>query len=406
MNISVLIVDDEELILRGLRRTLRGYRKEWDVEFANSGHVALEMLASKTYEVIVSDMRMPGMNGNELLAEVKRLYPGMVRIILSGHADKGLILESTCLAHQYLAKPCDGKDLESAIDRCRYLHSLLLSDELSQLVAGLSSVPSLPDLYLEVVQILEDESMDLRDAGDVIERDPGMSMKVLQLVNSAFFGLQRSISRAADAVGYLGSSTLKALVLSTKIFSEYAGAKDLAYSAKDTADRGLRCGLLAQRIAKEMEASDELVDHALLAGALHDVGEMILACNMPQRVAKVWQLIDSEGLENEAAESQILGSTHAEVGAYLLNLWGIPQPIVEAVALHHHPGDCCADEFNVLTAVHIAIALEALGQDPNADFEEGAPIPGLDMEYLKRVGVSDRLQGWAEMAILAGREAS
>ena len=102
----ILFVDDEPLVLQGLQRMLRPMRNEWEMAFVESGRRALEEMATLPFQVVVSDMRMPGMNGAQFLSHVQELYPRTVRLILSGHADKDLIMKCVGTAHQFLAKPC------------------------------------------------------------------------------------------------------------------------------------------------------------------------------------------------------------------------------------------------------------------------------------------------------------
>lgn len=391
--IRILFVDDEEMILRGLRRMLHGYRDFWDVSYATSGEQALELMEQSDFDVVVSDMRMPGMNGNELLAEAKKRHPSTVRIILSGHADPKLILDSTHHAHQYIAKPCSEEELKSAIGRCCEVRDLLEDEALVKTVSGLSSIPSLPKLYLDVVRVSEDESKSLRDVGDVVAKDVGMTAKILQLVNSSFFGSSRHIESMQDAMVFLGADTLKALVLSVKLFKCFNGNELDKLNVERIASHSLATGMLAQRIAKEAGAAKEVCDHALFAGGLHDIGQLILALNMPEPSAEIHQLENSSDLSLVEAENQVLGSNHARVGAYLLRLWGLPQPIVEAVAFHHDPRSCLSTEFTALTAVHLANGFEPLAS-VGEDGEPAALPSVLDIEYLEAVGVVDKLETW------------
>jgi len=389
----ILFVDDEEMILKGLRRMLFASRDKWGVSFANSGERALEELEKSSYDVIVSDMRMPGMNGNQLLAEVQRRHPSVVRVILSGHADRELILESTRYAHQYLSKPCEEGELKSTLERCCHVRSLLQEESLVQLVSSLTTIPSLPVLYTELLEVVGSNSWTLRDVGAVIAKDIGMTAKVLQLVNSPFFGLTRHIADAEDAVSYLGIDTIKALVLSVKVFSQFDQETIGGLSVERIARHDMNTGMLARLIATAEGAPEPTVDHAFLAGTLHDAGRLILAANRPKAYAEVLSLVKGEGLETCEAELKVIGSTHAQVAAYLLSIWALPQPIVEAVAHHHAPSECPADSFTPLTAVHVANALDSMAE-PGGD--RGDEPHGLDRAYLERIGLLHRLPVWRE----------
>jgi len=378
---------------------LFAFRDEWDMSFANCGEQALEQMEEHPFDVIVSDMRMPGMDGNQVLSEVMKRYPSTVRIILSGHADRELILESTRYAHQYLSKPCDENELKSTIERCCHVRALLEDETLVELVSSLSTIPSLPSLYAEVMQVAEDESKDLHDVGEVISKDVGMTAKVIQLVNSAFFGLPRQIASPAEAVTYLGVDIIKALVLSVKLFSQFSKDKLGKLSVEHLAQHNMRTGMLARQIATKEGVPKTMIDHAFLAGSLHDSGQLILAANLPDKYAEAMAAVEHEGIPLIEAEERVFGANHAQVAAYLLSIWALPQPIVEAVAHHHTPSECPASGFTPLTAVHFANAFERAAD--RGEMEEGAEdeINGLDAAYLERIGLLHRVPEWREACL-------
>ena len=209
MNSRVLFVDDDPLVLQGLQRMLRPQRGEWDMTFAGSGAEALKFLGATTVDVVVSDMLMPGMNGAQLLAEVMRLHPETIRIILSGHANKDLILQCVGCTHQYLSKPCEPDALRAVIRRATSLETNLENARVKELVAKLGELPTIPALYSQVVTALNDPDTTVAEVGRIVEQDPAMTAKLLKLVNSAYFGLRRQVSSAAEAAAYLGIDTIK-----------------------------------------------------------------------------------------------------------------------------------------------------------------------------------------------------
>src|SRR5216683_1384998 len=228
MKKRILFVDDEVNVLQGLRRMLNPMRHEWEMVFVESGQEALALLAQAPCDVIVSDMRMPGsdmrmpgMDGTQLLTQVMERFPLTVRIILSGYADSAMILKAVGPVHQYLAKPCDAATLQLTIARACALRSLLADPTLQGLVAGMQTLPSLPTLYLEVLEAVQDPQGSLERVGDIMSRDISMTAKMLQLVNSAFFGLRRHVSNPGEAVKLLGLDTIKALILSMQVFSRF-----------------------------------------------------------------------------------------------------------------------------------------------------------------------------------------
>lgn len=208
MKLSVLFVDDEPHVLQGLQRMMRSMRQEWEIITAGGGLEALDLLSRKPVDVVVTDMRMPGMDGTQLLNEIKNSYPQIVRIILSGQSDREMILKSVRPAHQYLAKPCNDEILKSTIERSCWLRDLLADNSLKQLISRIDSLPSLPTLYLEILRELESPYSSMQKIGEIISRDIGMTAKILQMVNSAFFGFRRHIASPAEAAELLGLETI------------------------------------------------------------------------------------------------------------------------------------------------------------------------------------------------------
>ncbi|HSV92346.1 MAG TPA: HDOD domain-containing protein, partial [Desulfobacterales bacterium] len=217
---AVMFVDDEPLVLQGLQRMLRPERERWDMRFARSGAEALGLLEREPFDAVVSDLRMPEMDGAALLAAVMDRYPHMARIVLSGEMDRELTFRTVHCAHQFLSKPCDADTLKQTLARASSLRRLLNDRKLKSLLPRLESLPSLPALYTEILAEIQAPNSSFRKVGDLVARDLGMTAKILQLVNSAFFGLARRVASPQDAVSLLGYDTVRALVLSAKIFSQ------------------------------------------------------------------------------------------------------------------------------------------------------------------------------------------
>jgi len=389
MKKRILFVDDEPNILQGLKRLLRSQRHEWDMQFAEGGEQALEMLEQEPFDAIVSDMKMPGMDGAQLLDEVKNRHPEMVRFILSGYSDQELVMRSVGPSHQYMAKPCEPELLKTNLADAFALRELLASENLRTIVTGMDSLPSLPNIYREVVEELQLPDSSIKAVGELVEQDPGMSIKILQLVNSAYFGISRQITSASEASNFLGMDVIKSLVLSEGVFSQFDSAVIKALSLDVMKNRCLQVAQAARSIAKAEGADDKMVDQAFLAGLLCDMGTMVLASNEPEDLLRVRDLVKSENVNWCFAEKQVFGTTHAEVGAYLLGLWGIDDDVVAAVA-YHHPGAYPTTQFSALTAVFIAtsyITEKPPSEDQPLFSEEG-------LAYLEHLGLADRLTEW------------
>lgn len=387
----ILFVDDEPNVLSGLRRMMRPMKHEWDMDFADCGENALQLMGAKAYDAIVSDMRMPGMNGAQLLRRVMRDYPNTVRIAFSGHAEKELMLDCAETAHQYLAKPCDADQVRQTINRACELRRLLDNDDLQQLVSGLSTVPSLPELYVEIVEMIKSPDVSVKEVGDTIARDIGMTAKILQLVNSAFFGLRRHVATPGDAATLLGMEVVQGLVLTTKVFNELDQVADSGLDVTRIWQLSTETGALARQISA-MEIQDaKTKDYALMAGLLHAVGRLVLAVNRPQDYLEATALLDDGNMEMWQAEQAVFGHSHMDVGAYLLGLWGLVDPIVEAVAYYQYPQCSHGAGFWPITAVHAASALL------RGEHEAGNQTRFLDTEYLTKAGVADHVEHWQEL---------
>jgi len=387
MKKRILFVDDEPMVLEALRRVLRPLSAEWDMAFVDSGQKALELMERLPFDVIIAEMRMPRMNGAKLLTEVWKRFPNTVRLILSGHADAKLILECVGTAHQCLSKPCQAQDLKAAISRASGLGQSLQDENLRHLVSRLDRVPSIPSLYAEIVEKLRDPEVSAAEIGEILLKDLAMTAKILKLVNSAFFGLGREISNPADAVTYLGMDTIKCLVLSIHAFSQFNNAKLGAFSIDSLWEHSQRTAGVAKEIAKLEDSGPKVMDESFVAGLLHDIGKLILAAHFSHDYD---QVIAAAGGGTPAlldAEQKAFGANHAELGGYLLGLWGLPVPVVEAIALHHHPAKSPSLEFGPLTAVHAANGLVNAEKNPGG-------LAEVDMDYLNALGLGDRLEFW------------
>lgn len=393
MKLQILFVDDQPKVLQSIRRMLHGMRREWDMTFAQSGHEALDLLAKSSSDVVVTDMRMPQMDGAQLLTEVKKQYPHMVRIVLSGHSDKDMILKSVQPAHQYLSKPCDAETLKSTISRTCALRSLLSQESLKRIVSKIDSLPSLPSLYTEITKELQSSDPSIQKIGQIISKDLGMTAKVLQLVNSAFFGIPRHIEDPAQAASLLGIDTIKALVLTAEVFSKFDQVKLAAFDIERLWDHSFMTGELVKQIVKAEGVDKQTADDAYLAGLLHDIGKLVLVDAFADKYKEILDLAGNEKIILAEAENQVLRISHAEVGAYLLGLWGLPDPIVVAIGYHHHPFNCPEQSLIPLTAVHAADALiNEDGLNPKAESSEQL----IDSEYLAVLGLSERISAWRE----------
>jgi len=330
----ILFVDDERPVLDALRALLRHRRHEWDMVFVEGGREALERLEAEPFDVIVSDMRMPGMDGGTLLRHVQARFPHVVRLVLSGYADQDAVLGTIAVTHQFLLKPCTPAVLEGAIERACRLHALVSDPAIRACVGGIDNLPSLPGTYLELTRVLADDSAGVAELAAVVERDSATSAKLLQVVNSSFIGLGREVTSIPAAVSYLGTSTIRDLALVVHAFQPSRRDVRVDPVAKDVQEHSLRTAALARRIAGD---DRRLQEESFTAALLHDLGKFVLATQRPDETLRARERSRAEHLPLADCERAELGVTHAEVGAYLLGIWGLPYAIVEAVANHHTP---------------------------------------------------------------------
>ncbi|MBM3880775.1 MAG: HDOD domain-containing protein [Verrucomicrobia bacterium] len=391
--LRVLFVDDEPIMVKLLELAMQPMRFEWDLKFAVGPKAALALLDGHMFDLVVSDMRMPDMTGVELLDEVRRRQPRTIRIILSGYAERISVMRSLTVVHQFLAKPFNIPTLKAALERIRHFQDRMLSEELRALVGQISALPSVPTVYLEMLDALEKPDCSIDQIADIIGSDPGLIAKMLQLVNSAFFGMARTVSDAKEAVQLLGVNVIRSLALTIHIFSTYDEAQFSELPLTQVWNHSLRTSSLAKRIVQLEGGSDEQQDQARTAGLLHDVGKMILAANLTDTYLDVLRRARQSGTPLCQVEEESFRANHAGVGAYLLGLWGLPSPLVEAVGFHHTPWLAGDTRFSPLTAVHAADAIEHCPADLPVE-----SAPALAATYLEELGLWERLPVWKAAA--------
>lgn len=395
----ILFVDDEPGILDGLRRLLRKQRSEWEMEFVASGAEALTRMATCPFDVLVTDLQMPGMNGAELLEQVHLHYPATARIALSAHAGEDLMRRALSVTHRFMAKPVDADKLMATVREACAAHAIVPDERLRALIGGCETLPSSPTLYVELSRVAASESADARAVAEVIMRDMAMSAKLLQLVNSAFFGIEQRVSSVERTVALLGFTQVKALVLSEQIFQTLRPAKPMTQMTLDRLWRhSLRIAEMARGIARLEKQTGDRPDQAFMAGLLHDIGLLVLASRQTEALDEICRDVHERDLPLHALEQERWGICHADVGAFLLQLWGLPPRIVEAVRAHHTPMDVDYNGICALTAVHVADALEGEVQRQRTPRGDDLFAGKLDHAYLERAGLTGHLPMWMELA--------
>ncbi len=392
MKKTVIFVDDDANILDGLRRMLRPMRNEFEISFASGATEALQMMEAISFDIIVSDMRMPGLSGAELLTEVKKKHPHTIRIMLTGQADDSAVMQCVNVVHQFLAKPCDPEKLKNILLRAGVLHSLLNNEELKCIVSEIDSLPSLPSMYEKMQIKLQDPEVVISDIAKIVSQDIAMTAKVLQLVNSSFFGLYQKVETTERAVTLLGLDTIKALVLGVQIFSEMKNSKYPGFIAT-LWRHSMAVGILARKIVMEETDDKTLAGDAMLAGLLHDIGKLILVSRLEGKYENVRERAAAENLALFQAERDMLRSSHCQLGGYLVGLWGFNSTIVEAVAFHHALDEYPVEVFTPTLAVHFADAQYYT----YAKDEVVGCAPVLNEGYITALGLEGQVECWQEI---------
>lgn len=338
---KVLFVDDEPRVLEALQRMLFDAAGSWEVETASSGHDALNLLSSSRFDVIVTDMRMPGMDGAQLLQQVHERWPSMTRIVLSGQTDQEHAMKTLGTAHQFLSKPCDPRTLTQVVENAFHLQALTPNERIRGLAASVHRLPSVAKVHERILKLLDAPEGNLRDAADLVAQDPSLAAKVMRIVNSAFFARGSVVQDVRTATSRLGMDLLRALVL-----SERASGGKTSPRIERVQARAFDAASLACKFLPESERRA-----AFTAGLLCDVGTLVLEQGAPDEISAVYEYAKEAGIAPHVAEKEMLGSSHADVGGYVLGLWGVPPVIVEAVLGHHVLG---RDPSLLSAAVNVA----------------------------------------------------
>jgi HD-like signal output (HDOD) protein len=392
-----LFVDTDNYMLKALRRVFRR-EQQWQVHYADGAQKALEILATHPVKILFTEIPLENTSGLDLLRQVQAQYPDVVRIILSGYTSQDVLIESVGVAHQYLGKPCEDQQLLDTLLRAFTVRKLVGNEGLKELVAGLTGLPSLPSLYVEIMAELNREAPDLERVGEIISQDLAITAKVLQIVNSPYFGLMQEIQSPARAVGLLGLDMVRAMVLSAGTFSKFKSVRAAGFSMEALWQHGLQTAGFAKCLAQAHSAPLKVEDAAFIAGLMHDIGKLLLAANKPETYENVLTRAAEREETFQEAEMAVYQADHGELGGYLLGLWGIPDEVLQAVAYHHAPRQGRDKGVTALTLVHVANAFSNQGADlAEADFDR----MGLDRDYLEAAGVWEALVGWRHVCVEA-----
>ncbi len=388
MKKQILFVSDDQRL--GVEFGNSDVAGEWSVRLARTDAEALALTGVNSFDVVVADAELSEVYGVDLLDKILGCQPKALRIVLSEIADVQQTLHCVGRGHHHLAKPCDVTTLRDALNESLALETWLPSETLQGLIARMRYLPSPPTVYFQIASAMQSDHATVESVGEIIAQDPAVTAKVLQLANSAVFGLHLQVAHPAQAVSYLGMETTQALVLMAHTFAPFLHMELAGFSVESLWRHSVATGQIARQIARRENSGSKVGDQAFAAGLLHDIGKLLFAANMPEPFGQVLALARAQRRTMWETETQVMGTCHAEVGACMLGIWGLPKPIVEGVALHHQPGRLAGRTFSPITAVHAASVLEH-----ELSGEASVFVPSeLDRRYLKELGLEERLEDW------------
>ena len=361
MKNTILFVDDEHQILKAINRMF--IDTEYRIFLAESGEEALKVLKQEEIDMIISDIRMPNMDGYQLLKKVKEKHPLVLRIILSGYAQENLVLKAlqNNLAKLYLLKPWDNRKFIEVINQIFEVEAIIKNDTVLAVINNLDEIPTIPALYNRLCSLI-DKDADIKAITGVIEEDPAVTSKILHIANSAFYGAKTGSIQ--QAILYLGLANIKSIVLSTSVFNSLK-LNSLLFDKSLLWNHSCICNKMVSLFYKEL-LGNNLPDTYMSAGLLHDIGKIVLINNFTDKYRNVLEIMnDHRGTYITEAEKKIMGISHQEIGGYLLNWWELPLPIVEAALFHHNPLEEGIVNKELVCAVHIAeyYSWKQLGKD-------------------------------------------
>jgi HD-like signal output (HDOD) protein len=381
----VLLIDAATAALEQLQQALRQLRPQWHTVAATSPAAALASLAQGRFDAVVCDIGGAGMDGPELLTQVRASYPNVVRLCLSDSADDDAFLRAVPVTHQFLGKPCNGENLCETLERICALRDILQHPAIHELIGNLKALPAIPHTFQALSEAIAQPNVHAADIAQIVSNDTALSVKVLQLANSAFYRRGAPVTSIQAAISYAGLEMIKSLALSACVFSTLDASPDAIKRLQDLQGRSLRKAHFARMLLRESRHADE----AFTAALLLDIGQAVLALSAPDKFEQMIELARASSRPWHEVELEVFGAAHPEVGAYLLGLWGLPLDLIEAVAYHHTPSRVQHAHTSVLAAVHVADAIVDATSDRPAKL-----LDRLDASFVARTGVSRCLTAW------------
>jgi putative nucleotidyltransferase with HDIG domain len=391
----MFVGEDQELWPELLKASAQG---DWRLTFAHGAEEALVALDEQDYDAVVANLALPGMSGAELLQEIRCRRPDVWRFL---RAQADAVAENkgwAAAAHQLIEPPAGVDAIQSRLTNALDGEAWRPNAVAETLLATCPLLPSPPKLYYRMSELLASPDASLEKIGELIEQDAPMAARILQLVNSAVFALRLNVDRASDAVLYLGVETTKAVVLMAHTVSTFQALKRAAFPAERILSHSFTTARYARWIAQEECPRGHTSDQAFTAGLLHDLGKFLLGANRGEAYGRAIEYACKGQMTLRQAEIDFFGVDHAELGGCLLASWGLPQRVVDAVALHHQPRWLNESGFSAITAVHAA---NVLANEQHA-VDLGFTHSEISNEYLEEGGFGDALERWRQRCVGRG----
>jgi response regulator RpfG family c-di-GMP phosphodiesterase len=391
---SIIFVDDDPNVLSGLRRRVRAKRPNWRLQFCDNGEEVLNLLQARhSVDVIVSDMRMPVMDGAELFRKVSRLYPEIGRILLSGYADGHANLLGTSATHHFLMKPCDDQSIINAIERALILRSYLRDPYLLGVMSCLPGHYLWPTAFRDLQTTLYHEgpvseqnlahyAMDHRDCVTFIER---YARREELLVENSPATLHHLFE-------ILGVESVKALAL---LFEIYGNGDIKAAENDPELTRALIMAEIAARLGRYENSEFENIDASRAAALLSHVGSKLIETVLPNQSMTARHIADKNQCDIISAEIDVMGISHAGLSACMAALWSFKHEIIEDIAFHHRPESAPTGRSSTLAMVYAAQHFARENGRAGRLIKEKYPLAEC---YLATIGIGEKWASWSNIA--------
>lgn len=377
MEKSILFVDDERQILKSINRMF--IDSDYKIYLAGSGQEALKILSENLVNIIISDMKMPEMDGYELLKIVKNRYPSIIRIILSGYSDEDIIYRAihSNIVKMYMFKPWKCDELKETIAEIFKTQEILNSKNILTIINTIGNLPTLPDTYIKLNNAIEN-NLDIDEITSIIENDQAISIEILHIINAAFYGVKTASIKTA--LMNLGLVNVKHIILVSELFSN---CSDIGKDKEILWKHSSLCNKIFVKMYKIL-LNEKLPENYSSAGLLHNIGKIVIAQNYPEKYKEIVKLRKiKKDIPDYEIEKEIIGITHNELGAYLLNWWEIPEPVVEVALYHDEPSKSNEINKKIVSIVHLAnyFSWKLLGQEYRAKLDNNVfSFLGLSLE--------------------------